>query len=58
MKFIILAYHPHYINVKDLEELMNELREENEGLRVYVITHLKDDVEPIYTVQFADTERK
>lgn len=55
MRFIVFAINPNYVNPRDAAELINELKAVFPELEVFVIPHTDNDCEPIYCVQFADT---
>lgn len=58
MKFIILAFHPAFVNQEDIKILVAKLEFQYSGFQVFTIAHLNNDMEPLYCVQFADTSDK
>jgi len=55
MKFMILAYHPNYVRVHDIEDLANFI-EKDFDCHVYLITHVNNNADPIYCIQLVDTK--
>lgn len=48
-KFIILAYHPQYVDNRQIDKLIGDI-EAKERCNVYCIPHINREVKPIYLV--------
>ncbi len=57
MRFIILAYHPHFIR-SEAAEAMAMMIKTSESCNVYLLRHTDKDSDPIYCVKFANVEEK
>jgi len=52
---MILSYHPQFIKIKDVEELVNTiLRAHN--CPVHTIMHYDPETQPLYCVQICDDD--